>query len=122
MRSFHAFAAGGDDGLVVFVDAVGEGILPEVLSDNFLWIELWAVGWQTQQADIIGRDGGFCGVPAGSIDGGNGMRVWSDLAADFEQMQVHWLGIGTRHDQRRAGPARGADGIKDIGAVITLIA
>lgn len=50
------------------------------------------------------------------------MGAGRNLGADFDQMQVHRLGIGARHDQCRAGAPARADSTKDIGAFIALIA
>jgi len=49
------------------------------------------------------------------------MGTGRNLGADFDQMQVHRLGIGAGHHQCRPGAPARADGTKDIGAFIALI-
>jgi len=43
-----------DDLIVGVEDAVGEPIIPLELPDVFDGIELWAFGWQRDDADILG--------------------------------------------------------------------
>lgn len=50
------------------------------------------------------------------------MRTLLHLVADFDEMLVHGMGVGTGHHQGRAHAACRTDGSKDIGAFITLIA
>jgi hypothetical protein len=47
-------AASVFDVLVGLVYAVGELVLAQICPDVFLRIELWAVGRQVQQADVVG--------------------------------------------------------------------
>ena len=77
---------------------------------------------QPQKADIGGSFEGFCGVPASPVNNDDGMRTLLDLAADFDEMLVHGMGVGEGHDQRRADAACRTDSSKDIGAFIPLIA
>ena len=111
-------AASGYDVVVGFIGAVGEGVLPEILPDVFLWVQLRALGG----ADIGGSFEGFCGVPASPVNNDDGMRTLLDLAADFDEMLVHGMGVGEGHDQRRAHAACRTDSSKDIGTFITLVA
>lgn len=95
--------------------------MPEILPDVFLRVQLGAVCWQSQQADIAWEFEGFCGVPTSPVDDDDGMRALLNLAADFDEMRVHGVGVGEGHDQCRSHAACGANGSKDIGAFITLI-
>ena len=96
--------------------------MPEILPDVFLRVELGAVRRQSQQADIVRGLEGFCGVPPGPVDDDDSVRTFFNLAADFDEVSVHGMGVGAGHDQRRAHAARRTDGSKDIGAFIPLIA
>ena len=63
-----------------------------------------------QQADVVREVQLPAGpMPPGAIQQQDGMRASRDMAADFNQMQVHGLGIGLRQDKggARGGAARG---------------
>jgi hypothetical protein len=95
--------------------------LPEILPDVFLRVQLGALRGQSQQTDVVGQLEGFCGVPTGTVNDDDCMRAFFNLAADFNEVCVHGMGVGTRHDQRRSHAACGADGSGDIGTFIPLI-
>ncbi len=48
----------------------------------------------------------------------NGMGAGCDPAGDLAQVGLHGMGVGPGHDKRGAGAARGADGAKEIEALI----
>ena len=50
------------------------------------------------------------------------MSVRRNLGGGLGEMQVHRLGVATRHDERRAFALLGADRAKDIGRSGSLIA
>ena len=54
-------------------------------------------------------------MPAGLIDEQGGMGAWRNLCGDFGQMEIHRLGVATRHDERRALAVLGTDRAEDIG-------
>lgn len=63
-------AAGLDDGVVGFVDAVGEMVLAQELPDVFLGVQLRAVGRQEQQGDVVWQPQTIAGlVPTGAVEG-----------------------------------------------------
>lgn len=95
--------------------------MSEILPDVFLRVQLGAVRRQAEQADIVRGLEGFCGVPASSVNDDDGMRAVLHLAADFDEVCVHGLGVGKGHDQRRSYAACRTDGSEDIGAFIPLI-
>ena len=96
--------------------------MPEILPDVFLWVQLWAVSGQSQKADIVRGLERFCGVPPGPVDDDDSVCALLNLAADFDEVSVHGMGVGARHDQSGPHAARRTDGPEDIGALITLIA
>ena len=86
-----SIAAMIDDLAVGFEDAVGEPVIPHELPDIFDWIELWTLGWQRDDADIIGYDERSGHVPPGLIHEEYGMGTQRDGSSDFGKMQVHPL-------------------------------
>ena len=61
-------------------------------------------------------------MPACAIQQHDGMCTWCDVTTDLDQMQVHRLGIGFRQDKGGADAAGWADGAKNVGPVVALIA
>ena len=56
-----------------------------------------------QQADVVGQvQEAAKPMPPGAIQQHDGMGARCDVAADFDQMQVHRLGIGLGQHQGRA--------------------
>ena len=96
--------------------------MPEILPDVFLRVQLWAVSGQSQKADIVRGSERFCRVPPGPVDDDDSVCALLNLAADFDEVSVHGMGVGEGHDQSRPHAARRTDGPEVIGALITLIA
>ena len=87
------------DLVIGFKDAVGEPIVPHELPDVFDRIELWAFGWQRDDADILGYDERGGHVPPGLIHEEYGMGTQRDGSSDFCKMLVHCVGIAERQDK-----------------------
>ena len=60
-------------------------------------------------------------MPSGLIDEKDGVGSWCDRLGDFDQMQVHRVGIAEGQDQSRALALFRADGAEDIGRCGSLI-
>ena len=60
-------------------------------------------------------------MPSGLIDEKDGVGSWCDRLGDFDQMQVHRVGIAEGQDQSRALALFRADGTEDIGRCGSLI-
>ena len=117
------FAAGIDNGVVGFVDAVGELVLAEELPDVFLGVEFGAVGWQPQQADVFGDAKAAAGaMPAGAVEHDDGVGAFADLGADLLKVQVHGPDVGAGRDPGRAHASGGADSAEQIGPFVALVA
>jgi hypothetical protein len=110
-----------DDGFVGFEDAVREPVVAHELPDVFLRVQLGAFGRERNDRDI-GRDGEPAGeMPTGLIDEQRGMDAGRDLRGDFGEVQVHRLGVATRHDERRALPLLWADSAENVGRGSALV-
>lgn len=76
-----------------------------------------------QQADVVGQvQEAAKPMPPGAIQQHDGMGARCDVAADFDQMQVHCFGIGLGQHQGRADATCRTDRAEDIGPVVGLIA
>ena len=60
-------------------------------------------------------------MPSGLIDEKDGVGSWCDRLGDFDQMQVHRVGIAEGQDQSRALALFRADGTEDVGRCGSLI-
>ena len=58
----------------------------------------------------------------GSVEHERGVSAGRDVAGDLGQVQRHDLGVGGRHDEGGRGAPFGADGAKQIGPFIALVA
>ncbi len=77
-------AAGIDYSLVVFVDAVCQIVLAEMLPNVFLWVEFEGIGRQVKQADVVGNAELSSGLmPSSAIEHDYGAAPGRDLPADF---------------------------------------
>ena len=74
------------------------------------------------QGDVGGNLQAAGKTPSGLIEEDGGVSVRRNLRGDLGEMQVHRLGVATRHDERRAFALLGADRAKDIGRSGSLIA
>ena len=108
--------AGIKDSVIGREDAVAQVIVFQELPDIFNRIEFRAGRWQIDNSYIIGDEAFFGRVPGGLIHNKHGMRIISDMQADFFQMPVHGAGVGIRLDQGRADIAFRADSTEDIHA------
>ena len=105
-----SLSAGLDDFVVGVPDPGAKLVLPQVVPDVFHWVQLGTVGRQGKQGEV----GWYLQLlaslmPASPVADQDGVRRLGNLRADFLQVQVHRLGIGTRHDHRGADAARRAD-------------
>ena len=80
------------------------------------------LGRQRDQGDVGGNLQAAGKTPSGLIEEDGGVSVRRNLRGDLGEMQVHRLGVATRHDERRAFALLGADCAKDIGRSGSLIA
>jgi hypothetical protein len=93
--------------------------LPNVLDR----VQLRRIRRQRQQADVA-RQPEFAAklVPARAVQRDDGVRAGDDVRADFCQVKVHRLGVDRRQHESGADATRGADGAKQIGPVVSLVA
>lgn len=63
-----------------------------------------------------------CGVPSRAVDDDDGMRSRCDMQADLLQVAVHGFGADAGGDDGGTQVAGGADGTKDVGGLVSLIA
>ena len=103
-----------DDIVVGGEDAIGEPVVTHELPDVLDRIEFRAFGRQWQDRDVVWHDERFRQVPAGLIHQQHGMSARCDHSCNFNQMQVHALGIAPGQDQPGALAVPGADGTEDI--------
>ena len=70
-------------------------------------VQFGRIGRQLDQADVVGDDQLVADMPAGPVQDESRMGPGRHGLADFDQVQVHGLGVGARHHQPRAdGPRR----------------
>ena len=60
-------------------------------------------------------------MPSSLIDEDRGVSAWRDLRGDLGEMQVHRLGVASRHDERRALSLFRADRAENVGRSGSLI-
>ena len=89
-------AAGLDDGVVVFVDAIGELVLAQILPDVFGWVEFRRIGRQRQERDIGGNLQAFPGVPTRTVKNEDGMSILGNGLGNGREVFVHGVHIGVR--------------------------
>ena len=90
--------------------------------DVFLRIQLWALCRQRDQRDVGGDVQSAGQMPSGLIDEDRGVCARRDLRRNLGEMQVHRLGVATRHDERGAFALLRTDRAEDIGRGGSLIA
>jgi hypothetical protein len=61
-------------------------------------------------------------MPSGLIDEDGGVRARCDLGGDLGEMQVHRLGVATRHDEGGAFALLGTDRAENVGRGGSLVA
>lgn len=94
---------------------------PQVMPDPLDRVELWAVGRQRDQGDIVGDLQFVAAMPTSAIDDERNMNILVDLATDLSQMLLHRPAIAHRHDDRRRLFLQRADRAEDVGRGIPLI-
>ena len=114
-------ARGVDDGVVVFEDAVGEPVGPQILPDVFHRVEFGRFGRQRHQGDVAGNVELGREVPAGLIEQQDGMGAGGDGLRDFFQMQGHGGGVAAWQNEAGGGSLGWADGTEDVGRARALI-
>ena len=107
-------AAGGENGVVVVKDTIGEPCLAQVLPNVFGWIEFGGFGRQREDGDVGRRFEFVGGVPCGLIEEDDSVGAGRHGAADLGEMQGHGFGIGARQDQGRAFAALGTDAAEQV--------
>ncbi len=60
-------------------------------------------------------------VPAGAVEQQHGVGALATRPADLVEVELHGLGVGEGHGERRADAARRADGAEQVGAFVALI-
>jgi hypothetical protein len=110
-----------DEVVVGLEDAVGEPIVAHELPDVFHWIEFGGFRRQGDDGDVWRHEQARRHVPACLIDHQHGMGAWGNDLGNFDKMQVHRLGVASRHDQGGALAVLRADGAEDIGGGGALI-
>ncbi|GAN75774.1 hypothetical protein Apmu_0808_02 [Acidiphilium multivorum AIU301] len=102
---------------------MAEEVAAQKLPDVFDRVELWRIGWQRQQADIVWHWQTFAGLmPAGTVEHQHGVRARRNLRADFPKMLGHRLAVDRRHDDGGTNTAFRADGTKQIGGIMAVVA
>ena len=110
------------DGVVALPNAVAEKITTQKLPDILHRIELWAIGRQWQQADVLRDPQLGRSVPARAVEQEDGMSAGCDTTTDLSQVFVHRLDVHFRHHHGGAGGAVGADCTEQVCPVVTAIA
>jgi hypothetical protein len=104
-----------EDGVVGFEDAVGEPVVAHELLNVFRWVQLRAFGWKRDDRDVRRNVKSAGEMPTGLIDQQRRVGARSDLRGDFGQVEVHRLGVATRHDEPCALALLRTDRAEDIG-------
>jgi len=85
-------------------------------------IELGRVGWQEDEAEVLGNDEIAGGVPARFVHQHHTMRAGAHGLGEFGEKQVHRRGVEPGQHQCHAGVARRADSADDPGRLVANIA
>jgi hypothetical protein len=112
-----------DDVVVAVPDEPAELIGPQIVPDVFHRVQLWRIGWQGQQGNVVR----YAQCPAllvlpGSVADQPCVGARSDLSADLLQMFVHGLDIDGGHDDGGADAAGRADRAEQMDGVMTVVA
>lgn len=104
-------------------DQVRELVAAQVGPDDFHGVEFGGIGRQAEQGVVVRQAQVLAGlVPSSAVADHQGMRAGCDHGADLAQMLAHRLAVDRRHDDGRAHPSRGADGAKQVHAVVAIVA
>jgi hypothetical protein len=88
----------------------------------FLWVQFWTFGGHRDERDVGGDIQPARKMPSGLINEDGGVCVRRDLRGDLGEMQIHRLGVATRHDERRAFALLRTDRAENVGRGGSLIA
>jgi hypothetical protein len=61
-------------------------------------------------------------MPTCAVENNDGMAARRDAARDFDEVQVHRIGVGVRKNEGCSGVAGRTDRAEQIGPIVTLIA
>lgn len=104
-----------DDVVIGFENAVGQPVLAQKLPDVFGRIQLWTFRRQRNERDVGRHDQLVGHVPAGAVDDESGVGPWRDSSADFDEEQIHRVGVAGRENKRRALAVLWTDGAEYVG-------
>ena len=110
-----------DDVIVGGEHAVGEPVVAHKLPDVLDGVELWALGWQRDDADVVGHDELSGHVPTGLIHQHDRVSAGGDGEGDFGKMQGHHLCIAEGQNKAGTLALLGADRAEDVGRFRPLI-
>jgi hypothetical protein len=100
----------------------GEFVAARIFPDILDRVQLWSVGRQADDRDVVWNGESCRAVIACAIDDKRSMRSRGDTAADFSQMHGHCIGIGSGQDERRRSAALRTDGAKNVSPLVALVA
>jgi hypothetical protein len=92
------------------------------LPDVLLWVQFGTFGGHWDERDVGGDIQPARKMPSGLINEDGGVRCRCDLRGDLGEMQIHRLGVATRHDERRSFALLGTDRAENVGRGGSLIA
>ena len=110
-----------EDFVVGFEDAVRQPVVAHELPDVFLRIEFGAFRRDGDDGDIVGYLEYWGQVPTRLIHEQHGVGARSDVPRDFNQVQVHRVGIAEWQDEACCLTFLRADRAEDIGGRGALI-
>ena len=88
-----------DEIVVGFEDTVGEPVFAHELPDVLDWIELWGFRRHGNDGDVGRHDQTHRYVPACLIDQEHRVSARRDGLGDFDEVQIHRLGIAGGQDE-----------------------
>jgi len=111
-----------EDIVVIFVDRVGELVAAQILPDVFDRVELGCVGRLVNKCDVAGYGEAGGEMISSAVENKGCVRARCDVVPDFFEMHGHDFGVGGRRDEGCGGAALRANGAKNVGPFVTLIA
>ncbi len=112
-----------EDFFIGVPDQGAEFVLTQIGPDVLHGIELWRIGGQRQQRNIVGNNQlGASLMPTGAVADEQGVAAGRDFAADFLEMLVHRFGVGLGHDHSRPDGAFRTYGSKYVGRDVAVVA
>jgi hypothetical protein len=111
-----------DDVVAAVEDQVGEPIVPNILPDVLLAVQLRTFSRQWDDGDV-GRDvEASRKVPSRLVRQHGRMPAGRDFGGDGCEMQIHGVGVAPGEDEAGGPSGSGADGAEDVGGAGALIA